>query len=485
MTSTDIRRRPAATSWHGDRTVDPRAPHPALVVMGVVALALIVSGATMIGPVAALALAVVGAVALVLLTRPATAVLVVAALVPVTSGVQRGYPVPGLRISEVLLVLFLGTVLVTGWNGWRPRWSALEWGTLAYTVATVVFASAGAAINATSVGPGTLFALLLPVQFLLLSRVTSVILTTYELRRSALRLILMASVPVSMIAVLQYLDVDPVRSMIVEVTGAQNFENAQALGFAARATGPFDHWHVLAGYLLPVVLVGVALLFDRTQQIMSTAGIAICVGACVIAMTLTFTFTTAFGLLVGVGLIAARAGRLGGLLKVGAVAAVVLVGFLGPSIGERVSEQFEPRAGRDRASFVPETVDYRFEVWQDQYLPAVADSPVLGYGPELPESITWVYTESMYLSLQLLGGLPLVLAFAALVWTFLSAMAPGRSSPDPSVQAPARAVIAVMIVLIPMHAIFPYFASPGLPHVVWLLAGVALGGQWTEREQYR
>jgi hypothetical protein len=483
--TTETPQRPGARAPGGEHPEHNRAPHPALVVGGVVLLALIVSGATLIGPVAAVALAVLGAGTLVVLMRPATAVLIVTALVPVTSGVQRGYPVPGLRVSEALLVVFLGTVLLTGWTGWRPRWSALEWGTLGYTVATVVFASAGAAINAMSVGPGTLFALLLPVQFLLLSRVLSITLTTYALRRSALRLILMASVPVSVIAFLQYLDVGPVRSIIIELTGAENFERAQELGFAARATGPFDHWHVLAGYLLPVVLLGVALLFDRTQQIMSTAGVATCVGASVMAMTLTFTFTTAFGLIVGVALIAARAGRLGGLLKVGAVAAVVLGGLLGPSMGERISEQFEPRAGRNRAAFVPETVDYRFEVWQEQYLPAVADSPVLGYGPELPESITWVYTESMYLSLQLLGGLPLVLAFAALVWTFLTAMAPGQRSRDPSVQAPARAVIAVTIVLIPMHAIFPYFASPGLPHLVWILAGVALGGRWAEQEHLR
>ncbi len=336
-----------------------------------------------------------------------------------------------------------------------------------------MFASAGAVTNAMSVGPGTLFALLLPVQFLLLTRVTSVTLTTYQLRRSALRLVLMASVPVSVIALLQYLDVGPVRNMIVELTGAENFDRAQELGFAARATGPFDHWHVLAGYLLPVVLLGVALLFDRTQQIMSTGGLAACVGAAVIAMALTLTFTTAFGLLVGVGLIAARAGRLGRFLQVGAVATLVLAAVLGPSMGDRITEQFEPRAGRQRASFVPESVDYRFEVWQEQYLPAVAERPVLGYGPELPDSITWVYTESMYLSLQLLGGLPLVLAFGALVLTFFTSMAPGERSRDPSVWAPARAVIAVTIVLIPMHAIFPYFASPGLPHLVWLLAGVA------------
>jgi hypothetical protein len=483
VTTTDIRPRSAVTEPDGGRHY--RAPHPALLTAGVVLLALIVSGAGLIGPAAVVTVSVLGGGTLVVLTRPATAVLIVTALVPVTSGVQRGYPVPGLRVSEVLLVLFLGTVLVTGWNGWRPRWSALEWGTLGYTVATVVFASAGAVTSATSVGPGTLFALLLPVQFLLLSRVVSVTLTTYELRRAALRLILMASVPVSTIAFLQYLDVGPVRDMIIELTGAENFQRAQELGFAARATGPFDHWHVLAGYLLPVVLLGVALLLDRSQQIMSTAGLAVCVGASVIAMTLTFTFTAAFGLLVGVGLIAARAGRLVELFKIGAVAAVVLGGLLGPSIGERISEQFEPRAGRNRSSFVPETVDYRFEVWQDQYLPAVADSPVLGYGPELPESITWVYTESMYLSLQLLGGLPLVLAFAALVWTFLASMASSRRSPDPSLQAPARAVIAVTIVLIPMHAIFPYFSSPGLPHLVWLLAGVALGGRWAEQEKAR
>ncbi len=106
MTITDTTRRPA-TEFSGGEGLDRfRAPHPALVVTGVVILALVVSGATLIGPAAAIALAVLGAVTLIVLTRPALAVLIVTALVPVTSGVRRGYPVPGLRLSEVLLLLF-------------------------------------------------------------------------------------------------------------------------------------------------------------------------------------------------------------------------------------------------------------------------------------------------------------------------------------------------------------------------------------------
>ena len=181
-----------------------------------------------------------------------------------------------------------------------------HWGTLGYTVATVVFASAGAVTNAMSVGPGTLFALLLPVEFLLLTRVTSV--DPHHL-------------PAPPLGTPTCPDGERAgeRDRIAAVPrcrpGAQHdhrthrrrkFDRAQEPGFAAQATGPIDHWHVPAGYLLPVVLLGVALLFDRTQQIMSTGGLAACVGAAVIAMALTLTSTTASGLLVGVGLIAAR-----------------------------------------------------------------------------------------------------------------------------------------------------------------------------------
>lgn len=438
--------------------------------------ALAIGVAAALGPVVALALGVGGGVGLVLLQRPVLAVLTVVAVAPVISGVQRGFPVPGLRLAEVLILGLLGAVLVFGWAGWRPRWSGIEWATLGYVAATVVLSVTGAKVAGSGIDAGTVAVLLAPVQYLLLSRVVSVTLVTPEWRRRGLRGVLFASIPVSLITVLQYLDVGPVLAWTTAMTGYENLQHAVSLGFAVRATGPFDHWHVLAGYLLPVVLVAVALLLDDDQRIVGRTALLTTLGLAMLALTMTFTFTAVFGLIAGILVVGVLTGRLGSIARWSVLAALPLVALLGPYMGDRVEEQFRVRAGEDRPAFVPETIDYRLDVWQEQYFPAVAESPAVGYGPELPDSITWEWSESMYLSLQLRGGVLLVLTFAVLIWAFLAVMVPAARSADPTTRVPAQVVIAVMIALVPMHATFPYFASPGMPHVIWALAGIAVAG---------
>lgn len=468
------------------RVVDPATPagpHPAMIGLGVAC------GAVLVGALAASAtsLAVLAAVALALVlavvARPDQAVLVVVAVVPVVAGLRRDLPVPFLRLSEVLVLGLLGTVLIASWKGWRPRWSGLEWATLAYSVATVVLVSLGVVATGERLDLVVVVTLLLPLHLLLLSRAPAVTLITATRRRLALRALLLASVPVSAITYLQYLDVGPAAEWTAQLTGSDAVAEAVRLGFAARATGPFDHWHVLAGYLLPIVLITAALLLERDQRVMSRPGLGAVLVLALLALALTFTFTAAFGVLAGVAIIGILTSRFAALLRGGAVLAVVVLGLLGPLVGERVAEQFQPRPGQTAPVVLPETIDYRLEVWQDQYLGLIADSPLVGYGLEMPATIEWVYSESMYLNLQLRGGFLLVVAFGALVWAFLATMGPLARNADVTVRVPARVVLASTLVLIPMHAVFPYFASPGLPQVLWLLAGVALAGRWHRRPQ--
>lgn len=471
---------PAAARFDRARPVCPHpgTPHPWLLGGGAAAAAVAVGLSALGGLAMMLAFAAAAAALFLLAGRPVVAVLTAIALVPILSGVRRGFPVPELRISEVIAFALLGMVWFLGWSGWRPRWTGLEWATLAYGVATVTLSIAGAMVSGAGVDLLAAFALLVPFQFVLLSRVVSVVLITPARRRQALRLLLLGSIPVSIVTVLQYLDVGSVVAWTADLTGYDNLRLAVQLGFNPRATGPFDHWHTLAGYLLPVLLVGVSLLLDREQRIMSRPAVLAVLVLGLISLMLTLTFTAVFGLVVGVAVLGLKAGRLGVLARWGVVVAVVAATALAPYIGERLGEQFEVRAGDDRPAFLPETLDYRLDVWQEQYIPAVADSPLLGYGPVLPETIAWKYSESLYLSLQLQGGVLLVLAFAALVWVFLATMSAPTHAADPTVRIPAQVVTAVMVALIPMHAIFPYFASPGMPQVIWILAGVALAGRW-------
>jgi hypothetical protein len=122
---------------------------------------------------------------------------------------------------------------------------------------------------------------------------------------------------------------------------------------------------------------------------------------------------------------------------------------------------------------VPQSVQFRFTVWEEQFLPVIEQNPATGYGATTPSELSWTYTESVYITMLLRGGFVLLMVFCAF-WIALLVRSWTRvHDPDVGVRLAARALAASALVLIPMHAIFPYFTAPGLPHVIAVLAGLA------------
>ena len=78
----------------------------------------------------------VGAVGagLLVLYRPVYGAYALVALVPILSGLQRGLPVPGFRLSELMIVGIAGIILVSAQRS--PRWGAFDWMALSYVIAT-------------------------------------------------------------------------------------------------------------------------------------------------------------------------------------------------------------------------------------------------------------------------------------------------------------------------------------------------------------
>ena len=107
--------------------------------------------------------------------------------------------------------------------------------------------------------------LLGPIQFFILYRAVLTTLTTERQRRVALRILLFASVPVSLLAVLQEMHFPGIAALLANATASQIF--VTTLG-VSRATGPFAIWHDLGSYLLVIVMLGVALLVNRSRQLM-------------------------------------------------------------------------------------------------------------------------------------------------------------------------------------------------------------------------
>ncbi|MGH9073643.1 MAG: O-antigen ligase family protein [Acidimicrobiales bacterium] len=412
---------------------------------------------------------------LVALWRPAIGAYVLVVLVPVTSGFRRGFPIPHLGISEAL-VAFLGVIiLLTAARRQAVPWSGLDWLLLAWAAGWLLVGGIDVVRFHEPLGLRAFEALLGPFQFLLLYRAVLTALPLRHQRRRALALFLWSSVPVSLLAILQQFRLHVVQRFVAYLTGGSVF-NTYAYHYFARATGPFSHWTPLAGYLFVVLLAGLALILEGDPPLPRRRLLLILLLAAT-ALLLTAELSAMFGTVVGAVILGAWYGRLRQVVRWLGVGAIVLGVAFGSYFGHRLHDEFTRTAGSARSSLVPQTIEYRLQIWTGQYFPAIGEHPVAGWGAELPSNINWQYTESQYVTLLMEGGVLVLGAYGGLMWClFARSRRLGRRSRAPTPpnegRAMARSLAVMVALLVPMNAVFPYFSSGGLAQPFWVVAAI-------------
>jgi hypothetical protein len=417
----------------------------------------------------------VGAVAaislgLVTLARPAVGALLLVAVVPITSGIQRGVPVPGYRLSEVLIIGLGGVILLTARPTQRVPWRAFDWLALLYAVTTALFGAydlAGRGAEFSTENVGKLFG---PLQFFVLYRAVLTALSSSRHRQLAVKLAVIATIPVAALAILQQLDLVGARAFAQRLTGADpallSLNPAFVLG--ERASGPFPAWHTLGGYLFLAILLGVGLLLDRSVSVIRTSVLVPVLALAGLALVLTLTAAPILGVILGsvaLGVWLRRFGRVAVVVAFALSASVLLF-----------TSQFERRYEQQFGSGglgVPQTLSFRFDVWTEQYLPFLSSRLATGYGPDSPQ-LDWGYAESVYVSMLLRGGLPLLLVYLALTLALVTAAHRRVSGSDPLQRLVGRVLVLALVMLAFMHFVSSYFITSGLPHLLWVLAGVLL-----------
>jgi len=434
--------------------------------------AALVGTAAHMGPVPATAAAGAAVGAYAVLTRPIYGVYFLASVAPIVSGLHRGLPVPGFRLSELAIVL-VGTLVLWATRDRAPtRWRALDWCALAYATTTLVIGAVAVLRGGGAFDNESLGTLLGPLQFLVLYRVVIAAVNTWEEWRRVLRLLLYASVPVSALAILQWLGAPGIRSFLLSATGSQAGTGGIGGGFT-RVTGPFPHWQPLAAYLFLVLVVGVALLFTQRQQVIGRRSLVIVLAPALVALVQTATLGPLLGAVVAAAVLAIWSGAdIGRVLRwlVGVAATVGI--FFGPLLNARLDQQFNATASNAWNPSFPQTLQFRWVVWTDQYLPALWGHWLLGYGPALPSSITWRFTESIYVSLLMRGGLMLLVAYLALMWALLRAAGRAAVARDPDRQVIGRALVVATAVLFILQTLQAYFLQTGMSHDLWILAAL-------------
>ena len=353
---------------------------------------------------------------LLVLRHPLAGAYLLVAVVPISSGLRRDLPVPGLRISE-LVIVGLASLLLVSLETRRTRpWTVVDWCALAYCVATLGLGAAALLGRGAPLTLEHLSTLVGPFQFFLLYRAVLGVIQTEEQRRRALALVLLASVPVSLLALLDFVEVAGIGAKLARATGADALAlHAQQAGIELRTTGPFPHWQMLTGYLFVIVVLAVVVQLAPGRGPLPgwlTTAVALLAGGAMIA---TGTFVTAFGAL-GAALVLGvwyrRLGRVTAVLTAMAIAAATVFGSL---VADRVAFSFSATPGSDRGALVPQSVDYRVDLWSNELLPALSGRWLTGFGPDLPAGLSFTHTESMYLTLLFRGGVPLLLVYTGLM----------------------------------------------------------------------
>jgi hypothetical protein len=438
--------------------------------IGAVAVILVGAGAGY-QPKLGVGLVIAVALALLALLRPVTAALVLVAVVPAVAGLARGLPVPGLRPSEALIGGLAPIILLVRSSRTAPPWRALDWLALLYVLTTVVLGSVDLLTRHAPFSMSNLGTLLGPVQFLILYRAVASTLVTPERRALALRLVLLASVPISILTLLQQFNIGPTRAFITTITGTDIYSTVTQEGIP-RATGPFPHWHQLGGYLMIVLLIGVATLIEKRREVLPKWGLIAVLVPASLALLQTVTASPIIGFLVGSLLLAWWAGKTGKVAVWLVVAAAVLGLAFAPLLGSRASQQFQTSHQTGSSGAVPQTIGYRYQVWQTEYVPLLSGRLLTGYGPDVPQQLNFPYTESLYITLLMRGGIPLLLVYAALMCAFVAAGARAGRSDDPERRIAGRVLVVVVGVLIFIHLLESYFVDSGPPQLMWLLLGL-------------
>jgi hypothetical protein len=405
---------------------------------------------------------------LAVLMSPA-AIVTVLALLPSLSGLRRGFPIPEIRLTELIAVaLFLGVAIVLPRNA-SPRWRVLDTTTVLYALTSMLivtwhlFQQGQLSAALTAAGP---------LQYLAIYATASFVATTPALRALSARVLLISSIPVNLVAFLQAANVPGVRVLIESLTDYDAYYTEGGYAAVPRATSILSHWHVLAGFNAVVVLLAIAFLLDGSRRVMprwSLVSVAVC-ATCGLAVSVTAT--AALGLALASLVVAGSLSRIKKMFRLIAPGLIIGLVVFWPVIFARIQDQGLARSDRT-GTLVPAALTYRWEIWVNQYFPAVLGSPLTGYGPILPDVVKFPFTESVYLSLLMRGGALLLAAYllwmGSIIYTAKLSLSRFPSEVENDL---ARVLLGVSVALVPMQLLFPYLLASGVPQVFWLIAGL-------------
>jgi hypothetical protein len=438
--------------------------------------AVVIGGAAAISPLFGVVGVLGIAATLALAQRPQLSIYLMVTVAPASAGLHRGLLIPGFRISEVTIVGLATLVLLFAPRTQTLTWTRVEKLLLLYAVSTVTLggldlATRHAPLNATELGT-----LLGPFQFMLMLRAITVALTEDRHRIRAAHCLLAAATVVGVVSLAQFGNVGPTRSVLSTLTASDLYSTSLNEG-AGRVTGPFTIWHDLAGFLMPSVLLSYALfLCSRSWRARLPYGTVLVITGAALLSTATAgpTIATVLGCLY----ISWKRRVLHVVLAAAIPVALVVAIAFGSVFSGRAEHQLSHSSSTYQLPFVPQTISYRYGVFEEQSAPALKGRWTTGYGPDLPPQLAlgnFAYTESAYVSILLRGGVLLLAVFLLLLLAVARMAKKAQNAARDDFQwSIATVVFAMSISYLFLQLIETYLLDSGPPDAYWAFVGILL-----------
>lgn len=392
---------------------------------------------------------------------------VVVALVPATAGTQRGLVIPFLRVSEflVLLILVLALAHRRGKFLIAPRASAPLYAySIIYSTLSAVNAFRRGGMSNVDLIQDTLGAWEYLFLFIAVINLTQV---PGFFRGFVSASILFGTIHAA-VGLLQTADVQAALDLATRVTGNDLIAHRPDWK-APRSVGLFPSWHAYGSYLALTATLGLAALLAKRDRKGFRALLGpLQLGFIGLGLLASLTFAP---ILIGfVGMLVLVRRKRVGLYLAGGVLLVGLLVTLTPLVDDfagRIAKQFASTS----SGLLPQTIWFRLQVWSQSWLPLIQDNLLTGYGRPSEISGAFAYAESMYILALLIGGLPLLVAFLAVLYVFWKVSAPDafKSEADPARSA-LRATLPMLALGMLIH---PYLVDAGVSQMVYILAGLA------------
>ena len=412
---------------------------------------------------------------------------------PLVGGMARGAIIPYLRVGQALLVLgFILFLLARPSYQGKDRLTAVDLAFMLFLLTEAVFPVLalyyrGETLNTAQnfQGVSAFQVLLGPVQYYLLYRIVVATVSSEKQIRMVLQLIFIASILVSLIGIMEKLNIVPVKTFLETYypipTPSQNYNiGYDIIDIHQRIASTLEHFSGLGAYLAFVIILALACIAQRQLKI-SPQLLIVTILLDSITLILTGTFAAWIGLVIGMAIIFWLSGRVpkSAIFVLIGIGLAILI-FL-PFISARLDAQFG--AGKTQG-LIPESYAFRIKLWTELFFPAIGQHLWFGAGPTPKATTIWPSEESQYILLLIRGGLAYFFSYVLLIAVAIaSCWRQIKSKSKDAIRPVAIATLTILVVINVMNVSGEYFTYAGGTQIIWtLLAIVIANGQFKTLE---